>query len=172
MYLIILYGIFFAISILLLLTGGRKQFLKKKVTVGMMILALTGSMGACASKAYVARPGEITNRWIDRDTLRMTATGKPDEMLTNDEDKKKSAQKNAVIAAQEIMVKYIKEHQLQAISCYVAGNMPEDFEEQALKYAESAVKKGRIVSETYDKNFNSRIIYEIKEKHLRGKCNN
>ena len=171
-YVIILYVALGFITILVFLTKGQPLLVKRKIFLGILLLSLTApavTVISCKSGGdnnKVNRDQFQTDGWVDGNTYRITATGIPRKKLTDPVEKKKAAKTAAILYAQSSIIdRWIGS---RVNSC---GGMPDlEISTPALSLEmNEIVKKGTILSETYDEELNCEIVYEVKQKNLKKK---
>ena len=103
-----------------------------------------------------------TEGWIDENTFRIIAEGRPVETLKNRDERRESAKRAAQINAWFKILKKFKtidrDDKPQKIMSKTIGSQ-----------LQKNIKEGFVIDEIYDENDNCEIIYEIFEKDLRIK---
>ncbi len=158
-----------SISLLVLLTRGQPVLVRKKIMLSLLIMSLTAPSATVVScKSGSSLQDEIWERdgWIDSNTFRIYATGIPKSGAVSVIHKKGSAHESAVLRAQLMIMEKFKGAMVE--SC---GGMV-DYDKDFLRVEKAfmpIIKKGKVVAERYDEEFNCNIVYEITSKDLKKK---
>ncbi|MCP4138303.1 MAG: hypothetical protein GY754_45495 [bacterium] len=137
-----------------------------------VIMLLTSVLFAGPFCRSTGKPGQAatkemkTEGWVDEDTFRVTALGVPKQGLTNIYQRKGTAKEAALIMAQKRILEKFQGVQMEWMAG--AGSMGDDGSSMSVyKEFGGMVKGGTIVKETYDKEQNCEIIYEVKARGLK-----
>lgn len=138
----------------------------KKIFLSLLVIALAGSLSSCKSSMGGQVKGEsfVTEGWVSDDIFRVTATGVPKEGLTNEVQKKGTAQEAALIMAQKRIIEKFVGARLEG----AAGAA--DYASTGVAVSKEfggIVKGGTIVKTTYDEDCNAEIVYQIESKGLK-----
>lgn len=138
----------------------------KRIIVAMFICIATISFISCGPKegGLVKGDSYVTEGWVDDNTFRVTATGVPKRGLTNQIQRKGTAKEAALIMAQKRIIEKFKGAAVEG----AAGAA--DYESTGVAVAKEFkgfVRGGSIIKETYDKDDNCEIIYQVERKNLK-----
>lgn len=137
----------------------------KQVMVVTALFAFAAGLVACGSSVGGQVKGESygSEKWVDKDTYRTTATGVPKEGLKNKIQRRGTAKEAAVIMAQSHIIEKFKGAKVEGaagVSDYASTGFA------ASKEFAGIVKGGSVVKETYDDEDNCEVVYEVKSKNL------
>ncbi|MCP4138296.1 MAG: hypothetical protein GY754_45460 [bacterium] len=109
-----------------------------------------------------------TEGWIDGDTYRLSSSSAPPKRFTDIARRKESAKRVAILNAQYQILEKFKGSRIEG-----AAGMS-DFDMGGMAQAQEVmgyVKGGKVIKETYDKEQNCEILYEVKAPKLKRLVN-
>ena len=139
----------------------------KRIFCLVVVLAVMVVYTACGGGkmgGQIKGDSFVTEGWIGDDIFRVTSTGVPKEGLTNEVQKKGTAQEAALIMAQKRIIEKFVGARLEG----AAGAA--DYASTGIAVSKEfggLVKGGTIVKTTYDQDCNAEIVYQIESKGLR-----
>jgi len=139
----------------------------KRIFCMVVVLAVMVVYTACGSGSMggqVKGDSFVSEGWVGDDIFRVTSTGVPKEGLTNEIQKKGTAQEAALIMAQKRIIEKFVGAKLEG----AAGAA--DYASTGIAVSKEfggMVKGGTIVKTTYDEDCNAEIIYQIESKGLK-----
>lgn len=143
-----------------------------RFTEGLVLLFLTItiiSLSYCRTKYnpdYISKNEFVTDGWVDENTIRISVSGEPQKNMGGIIQRKFSAKEAALNSARlQLTEKFKGKDYVLSIRAdeYYAGINPEADE------ILSAIRKGRILKETYDDKQVCNIVYEITFPGLKKK---
>ncbi|MCP4138295.1 MAG: hypothetical protein GY754_45455 [bacterium] len=153
--------------------GINKKSLSNWRTAAAVIMLLSsvlivGPLSTTACRSEQVKSGEVmvTDGWVDDDTFRWTAAGMPKRGLTDIAERKATAKRVAILNSQYTILEKFKGARIEG-----AGGMATFYEEDYTRGREiiQTVKKGKVVKETYDKEQNCEVVFEVKSPKLKKK---
>ncbi len=139
----------------------------KRIFCLVVVLAVMLVFNACGRGGMggqVKGDSFVTEGWVSDDIFRVTATGVPKEGLTNQVQKRGTAQEAALIMAQKRIIEKFVGARLEG----AAGAA--DYASTGIAVSKEfggMVKGGTIVKSTYDEDDNCEVVYQVESKGLK-----
>jgi len=140
----------------------------KRILTAVLILTVSVAFVACGTAkmgGQVKGESFVTEGWVTPDIFRVTAVGAPKPGLTNKIQRQGTAKEAALIMAEKRIIEKFVGARLEG----AAGAA--DYASTGIAVAKEfsgTVKGGTIVRQTFDKDDNCEIIYQVEKKGLRG----
>lgn len=131
------------------------------VSAGLILL---GCGGASTQKSV--QPVILDEGWIDDDTFRVSARGTPVSLERDVEERKKSAERAAVLNARYMILEKFKKYKMKSASGIEEFEMTGTAIAQELK---ARIQEGRVKSATWDEKQNCELVYEVYAPGLKRK---
>ena len=133
----------------------------KKIIVFSLILLVSLSFIACSSQKYK----KYSEGWIDDNTYRVKVIGIPRARLAEQHLRRATSKEYALIMAQKKILNSFFEARI-GTECAACHYGP--IRKAISKEFSSLVRSGSIIHETYDKDDNCEIVYELKSEGLKN----
>ncbi|MCP4135821.1 MAG: hypothetical protein GY754_32940 [bacterium] len=126
------------------------------------------STSACRSEQVQSGEVTVTDGWFNKDTFRWRGTGIPKQGITDITKRKETAKNAAVLNAQYIILEKFKGTRIEGAGSMITEEWDSMYREVGNE-VKKIVKNGKVIKETYDKDQNCVVVYEVSSPKLKKK---
>ncbi|MCP4133697.1 MAG: hypothetical protein GY754_22200 [bacterium] len=150
------------------------SFVKKKIIIGSMILAITVpvvSFMSCKLENKADLPvGEVWRNlgWIDNNTYRVKATAATSKTLRNEVAKRHFAKMRAVLNAEHMVLEDFK-FLTEIVRGCCCSILEIPVRTDLAREVKIIIQGGSVIEIKFDKDYNCTLIYEVKARRLKRK---